>query len=224
MLNNAVLLETIEINPKTKPIASIIWMHGLGADGNDFVPIVPELNLPSDLPIRFVFPNAPMQPVSINNGYIMRAWYDIVALEVNKHADEKGIAASVQQIIQLIEHEEQSGISSEHIILAGFSQGAVMALTTGLTYPKRLGGIIALSGYLPFAENVMKNSAIANRTLPIFLAHGTSDTVVPYFLGETTHKVLTQHQYSVEWHSYAMPHSVCLEEIRDIGNWILNKS
>jgi phospholipase/carboxylesterase len=222
MLNHSSdLLDTVEINPNITPTASVIWLHGLGADGNDFVPIVPELNLPKNFPIRFVFPHAPMQAVTINNGYIMRSWYDIVSLEINHHADQKGITASTEKLIQLIEHEESLGIPSERIILAGFSQGAVIALTTGLTFQKRLAGIIALSGYLPHTENVMKQASPLNQSIPIFLAHGTNDAVVPFFLGQSAYAELMQRHYSVSWHTYAMPHSVCMEEIRDIGQWIM---
>jgi len=213
------VLEKIVIKPDSAPIASVIWLHGLGADGNDFAPIVPALNLPKNLPIRFVFPHAPMQAVTINNGYIMRAWYDIVSFEVDKHADEKGIQQSIANVSELIEREEQLGIPSDKIILAGFSQGSVIALTTGLTYPKPLAGIIALSGYLPFADQVMAKATV-NKQIPIFLGHGTEDPVVPFFLGQATHQVLTQHHYPVAWHSYAIPHSVCLEEIGDIVEWI----
>lgn len=213
-------LETIELNPTNKATASVIWLHGLGADGNDFTPIIPELNLPNNLSIRFIFPNAPMQPVTINNGYIMRAWYDIVSLESTKHADEEGIKKSVHELGRLIEREENLGIPSERIILAGFSQGAVIALSTGLTYHKRLAGILALSGYLPFSEKIMATKTLENKNTPIFLAHGTGDNVVPYFLGEATRDILQKNGLAVAWHSYRMAHSVCMEEIQDIGKWI----
>lgn len=214
-------LETIVINPKTKPLASVIWLHGLGADGNDFAPIVPQLGLPSDLPARFIFPHAPMQPVTINNGYVMRAWYDIVSLEDVRHADPQGIHASVSLVKNLIEHEVEAGIPANKIIVGGFSQGSVIALTIGLTYQTRLAGIIALSGYLPFGDQVMANASQENKSIPIFLAHGTEDTVVPYALGTNTKEILTKNHYSVAWHNYAMPHSVCLQEVRDIGAWLV---
>jgi phospholipase/carboxylesterase len=223
MQKTAPTLEMIEMNPSTKATATVIWLHGLGADGNDFAPIVPELQLPNHLGVRFVFPYAPMQAVTINNGYIMRAWYDIVSMEVARHADQRGIATSVAQINQLIEREEQLGIPSERIILAGFSQGAVIALTAGMTYQKKLAGIIALSGYLPGSDQIIQQSAIANKSIPIFLAHGTEDPVVPFFLGQMTHEILTKHQYSVDWHSYPMPHSVCMQEIKDIGLWLKDR-
>lgn len=212
-------LETIEINPAIPPVASVIWLHGLGADGNDFAPIVPALSIPDTLPIRFIFPHAPMQAVTINNGYIMRAWYDIVSTEINKHADQQGIADSVSRISQLIEREIQRGIPSHKIILGGFSQGAVIALTVGLTYQHTLAGILGLSGYLPAAE-VFSQASAANKNTPVFLGHGTDDPIVPYFLGEAAHSSLSQHHYTVTWRSYTMGHSVCMEEIQDIGEWM----
>ncbi len=214
------LIEAIELNPKTAPIGSIIWLHGLGADGNDFVPIVSELNLPDTLPLRFVFPHAPMMPVTINNGYVMRAWYDIVSMLPDHHADQSGIDASIAQLHDLIHHEEKLGIPTEKIILAGFSQGAVIALTTGLTFRKRLGGILALSGYLPQPEKILNDPNSANHTTPIFLAHGREDMVVPYFLGETVHQQLQKKSFPVSWHSYVMGHSVCAEEVLDIAKWL----
>lgn len=216
------LLETIEVNPQTTPIASVIWLHGLGADGNDFLPIIDEMNLPHDLPVRFIFPNAPLMPVTINNGYVMRAWYDIVSLEIDNHADHSGISRSTEQLQHLINNEVARGVPTEKIILAGFSQGAVIALTTGLTYPKPLAGILALSGYLPFADKIFQNASINNKNTPIFLAHGTQDPVVPFFLGQSTQQLLAQHHYPVSWHSYPMPHSVCMEEISDIKNWLVS--
>lgn len=213
-------LSTIEMNPEKSPVGSIIWLHGLGADGNDFVPLVPELKLPLHLPLRFIFPNAPLIPVTINSGYVMPAWYDILSLSVEHHADQKGIEASIQKLYGLIQQEEKKGIPVEKIILAGFSQGAVIALTTGLTYPNRLGGIIALSGYLPEGNQVMQNASATNKTLPIFLGHGTEDTVVRYELGKNTLSLLQKNHYSVDWHSYRMAHSVSAEEVSDIAKFI----
>ena len=220
-MNN--VLDMIEVNPTSTATATVIWLHGLGADGNDFAPMVPELQIPNTLPIRFVFPNAPLQPVTINGGYVMRSWYDIVSLEINRHADQTGIARSVQQVNQVIENEINNGIPAEKIILAGFSQGAVMALTAGLGYQKKLGGILALSGYLPFAADVLSAANQANKSTPIFLAHGTQDAVVPYFLGQAAHAELIKHQHPVSWHSYPMPHSVCAEEIQDIREWLITR-
>jgi phospholipase/carboxylesterase len=222
MKTEATSLSAIEINPNSAPIASVIWLHGLGADGNDFVPIVPELKLPADLPIRFIFPNAPEIPVTINNGYVMRAWFDIYSMKLDHRIDVERINESATSLSRLIEQEESRGIPSDKIILAGFSQGSVIAMTTALQYPKRLGGVIALSGYLPHSEKVFAQASAANRNTPIFLAHGTHDPIVPFVLGEMTRDVLNQHQYPVSWHAYPMPHSVCNEEINDIGNWLKN--
>ncbi len=214
------LLPYIETTPKINVIGSVIWLHGLGADGNDFKPIVPELNLPANLPLRFIFPHAPLQPVTINNGYVMRAWYDIVSLKIDEHADQKGIQNSVRQLERLIENEEKRGIPAEKIVLAGFSQGAVIALATGLCFTRKLAGILALSGYLPHAEQVIAKASPANQATPIFIGHGTEDTIVPFFLGHTTYETLKKHAYQVSWHSYPMPHSVCASEIKDISDWL----
>lgn len=214
-------LSCIEINPTVPPIGTIIWLHGLGADGNDFVPMVGELHLPTVLPLRFIFPNAPMMPVTINNGYVMPAWYDIVSMNINEHADRNGILKSVGQIQQLIEREIKSGIPADKIVLAGFSQGAVVALTTGLMYPKRLAGVIALSGYLPYPEQVLDTPHAANQDMPVFLAHGTDDTVVPVFLGHAAYMALEKKSHPATWHTYPMSHSVCDKEIRDIAAWLL---
>lgn len=219
-LNENNLLSCIEIEPKQPANKTIIVMHGLGADGNDFVPIVSELNLPSSLAVRFVFPHAPVMPVTINNGYEMRAWYDILAMNIDRHVDQAGVHRSVREVEKLIERENERGITSENIILAGFSQGAAMALTTGLRYLQPLGGIIALSGYLPLAQATLHDAGEANKHTPIFIGHGTQDPVVPYVLGKTTETILKEAGYSVSWHHYLIPHSVSAEEIRDIGNWI----
>lgn len=210
----------IEINPTQKEIGSVIWLHGLGADGNDFVPIINELNLPSDMPLRFIFPHAPMQPVTINNGYVMRAWFDIYTLDNLKRVDEKGIDASVQHLQSLIEQEMQRGIPPEKIILAGFSQGATIALMTGLRYPKTLGGIMVLSGFLPNAEKVIADATPENFTTPIFQAHGTQDPILPYMLGLQTFDLLVRNKYRVDWHSYQMGHSVSPDEVGDIAAWL----
>ena len=222
MINNTTntSLSCIEINPKTQATASVIWLHGLGADGNDFAPIVPELHLPETLAVRFIFPNAPEIPVTINNGYVMRAWYDIVSMSIDQRTDEKGVFCSVAALTDLIEKEIDRGIPADKIILAGFSQGAVIALTTGLLYPKRLGGIMGLSGYLPHADKIFAEASQANQSVPIFLAHGTQDPVVPFMLGQMACDLLTKHHYQVSWHRYMMPHSVCGEEIKDISEWI----
>lgn len=216
-------LETIELATGSNPAASIIWMHGLGADGNDFVPIVNELDLSGAPAIRFIFPHAPMQPVTINNGHIMRAWYDVSFGDLEGHsrkADEKGVRASQSAIGRLIEREMARGVSARDIVLAGFSQGGAIALQTGLRYPQQLAGVMALSTYLPLAESFAQEAASANSGTPVFMAHGTHDPVVPYAMGTKSRDILTQAGYAVEWHDYAMQHSVCMEEVRDIGAWI----
>jgi phospholipase/carboxylesterase len=216
-------LETISIETGKQPTASVIWLHGLGADGNDFVPIVQELDLAGAPAIRFVFPHAPMQPVSINNGHVMRAWYDIKwgDLEArSKQADERGVRASEVAVARLIDAETAAGIASEKIVLAGFSQGGAIALQTALRYPKTLAGIMALSTYLPLHESLATEAAATNRKLAIFMAHGTQDGVVPYELGARSRDLLVQQGYAVEWHEYPMQHSVSLEEIEDVATWL----
>jgi phospholipase/carboxylesterase len=217
------LLETIDLETGAKPQASVIWMHGLGADGNDFVPVVQELDLSGAPDIRFVFPHAPMQAVSINNGYVMRAWYDIKWGDLegrSKQADEKGVRASQAAIGQLIEREVATGIATEKIVLAGFSQGGAIALQTGLRYPKKLAGVMALSTYLPLAESFDKEASPENRRTPVFMAHGTQDGVVPYDMGVRSRDVLVQHGYDVRWREYPMQHSLSIEEIYEIAAWL----
>lgn len=212
------LLSCIEIDPEETAKHTIILMHGLGADGHDFVPITKELRLPKNLAVRFIFPHAPLIPVTINNGYVMRAWYDILALALDASIDHDGIIKANQAIELLIEREMARGIPSENIILAGFSQGAVMALTTGLRSQKRLGGIIALSGYLPLS--VAEIERCQNHTLPIFIGHGTFDAVVPYFLGQQAMRNLKEVGFSVSWHVYPIAHMVSITEINDLSAWI----
>jgi phospholipase/carboxylesterase len=216
-------LETIEIESGDKPAAAVIWMHGLGADGNDFVPIVHELELSGAPAIRFVFPHAPMQPVSINNGHVMRAWYDVKWGDLegrSKQADEAGVRASQRAIEALIDREVSRGIVAEKILLAGFSQGGAIALHAGLRYSKKLAGVMALSTYLPLPESFPSEATQDNRATPIFLAHGMQDNVVPYEMGLRSRQLLEQQGYDVEWHEYPMAHSVALEEINDIGVWL----
>jgi phospholipase/carboxylesterase len=214
------MLKSIEINPQSAVKRSVIWMHGLGADANDFVPIVTELHLPDELGVRFVFPNAPVMPISINNGYEMRAWYDIAAPDLHANVDQSGIQQSTMLVQQLIQQEIDRGLASTDIILAGFSQGAAMALTVGLCYPQTLGGMIALSGYLPLMDKVLQEATEANRKTPIFIGHGTEDFLVPYRLSQLVYSALHSSNYPVSMHSYPMQHSVCLEEVRDISEWL----
>ena len=217
------LLPYVEINPQTAPCSSVIWLHGLGADGYDFVNIVPELQLPKELPVRFIFPHAPKRPITLNGGYIMRAWYDIESLNIQQREDSDGVRKSQQEICALIENEKQLGIDSNKIILAGFSQGGAMALYTGLRYPEPLGGILALSAYLPLANTFPEEVSTANQTIPIMLAHGTMDPLVPIDIGEMTKKHLEKAGYNVEWHTYQMQHQVCQEEINDLAMWLKNR-
>ena len=217
------ILQTIEIETAPKPAAAVIWLHGLGADGNDFAPIVPELKLAGAPPIRFVFPHAPMMPVTINNGAVMRAWYDVTFGDLEgttRKPDEKGVRASHSSIDQLIEREIGRGVASRNIVIAGFSQGGAIALQTGLRYPQRLAGIMALSTYLPLAGTVAAEAAAPNKDLPIFFAHGTHDPVIPLAMATASRARLEELGYSVEWHEYPMQHSVCLEEIHAISAWL----
>ena len=217
---NTNTLSAIEIAPESVAKRSIIWLHGLGADGTDFVPIVSELHLPAAMGVRFIFPHAPIMPITINNGYEMRAWYDIASLTIDGMIDKTGILRSIHQLEMLIEKEEARGMATRDIMLAGFSQGAAIALATGVRYTKPLGGIIALSGYLPLAQETFEHASKANQSIPIFLAHGMEDPIVPYALGKASYVMLKQANYPVSWHSYNMPHSVCAAEIQDLSNWL----
>jgi len=217
------LLETIEIETGKNPTASVIWMHGLGADANDFVPVVNELGLDGAQPVRFVFPNAPMRAVTINNGYVMRAWYDVSFGDLegkSRRADEQGVRESQAQIDALIEREVGRGILNKNILLAGFSQGGAIALHTGLRYLRKLGGVMALSTYLPLAESLPQEGTPENKTAPIFMAHGVFDPVVPLVMGAGSMTFLTGLGYVVDWRQYPMQHSVCAQEIQDIGAWM----
>jgi phospholipase/carboxylesterase len=213
------LLPAVVIDPHLGATASVIWLHGLGADGHDFEPVVPELGL-GGAPIRFIFPHAPERPVTINMGYVMRAWYDITAPDLSQGQDEAGTRESEQQLRTWIEHEKARGILPERIILAGFSQGGAIVLHTGLRYPERLGGIMALSTYLPLADSVADEKHAANAGLPIFMAHGTQDPIIPLPLAEQSRETLRELGHTVEWHQYPMQHSVCLEEIGAIAQWL----
>ncbi|MBB5607465.1 MULTISPECIES: alpha/beta hydrolase [unclassified Janthinobacterium] len=214
------LLETIELDSAPNPTVSIIWMHGLGADGNDFVPLVKELDLRGCPGIRFIFPSAGTMPVTINNGYVMRAWYDILVSDLVRREDESGLRASQAQIEALIAREKARGIPANRIILAGFSQGCAMALQTGLRHPEKLAGLMCLSGYLPLADKTAAERTPASLEMPIFMAHGTADPVVQLPRAQQSRDLLTGLGYQIEWHEYYMQHSLCQEEIDDIGTWL----
>ena len=213
-------VEAIQIETRPSPSHSIIWLHGLGADGNDFVPVVEQLKLPN-LGIRFIFPHAPMMPVTINGGFVMRAWYDILDAGLARNVeDERGLRASQRRINSLVANEAERGIPPSRIVIAGFSQGGAMALLTGLRYPRKLAGIMALSAYLPLASTLMQERSVANQSTPIFMGHGTHDNVVPEKLGTASRDFLVQAGYDVEWHHYPMMHSVCDQELVDVGAWL----
>jgi len=214
------LLQTIEIETGKHPNASVIWLHGLGADGNDFVPVVNELGLPDDLAVRFIFPHAPMMPVTINNGYVMRAWYDVSFDGLDKRPDERGIRASQAAIEQLLARENARGVPARRIVLAGFSQGGAMTLHTGLRHAQRLAGLMVLSSYLPLPHTLEAERSPANATTPILMVHGEDDPVIPIDLAERSVTQLRGLGYEVDWRAYPMEHSVCLDEIADIGEWL----
>lgn len=208
------LLDAIEIETAPAPTAAVIWMHGLGADGHDFEPIVPELGLPASRPVRFIFPHAPVRPVTINQGMRMRAWYDIFQFGPGRE-DDQGIRASQKLLEKMIE-EQPTG----KVILAGFSQGGAIALQTALRYPKKLAGVMALSTYLPLRATLAAERSAANAELPIFMAHGSYDDIIPIRRAQESREILEKSGYRVEWHEYPMPHSVCGEEVRDISAWL----
>ena len=214
------LPSTVEIETGAAPRASVIWLHGLGADGHDFEPIVPELQLPPTLPVRFVFPHAPVQAVTINGGARMRAWYDVYALDGVRREDETGVRASQARVEALIAREKARGVAARRIVLAGFSQGGAIALQAGLRHAERLAGIMALSTYLPLASSVAKEASAANRDVPIFMAHGVYDDLIPLARAAASRDALVAAGYQVEWHEYRMQHAVCAEEIADIARWL----
>ena len=213
-------LDAIEVETGPAPRAAVIWLHGLGADGRDFEPIVPELGLPGSMPVRFVFPNAPLRPVTINMGMRMRAWYDILQLGGGAE-DEAGIRDAQGLLEKLISRETGKGIPHSRIVLAGFSQGGAIALQTGLRHAERLAGILALSTYLPLEESLEKERQAANQDLPIFMAHGEYDDMIPMDRAVRSRDALQSLGYAVEWREYPMPHSVCPEEIADIAAFLL---
>jgi len=215
------ILPHITLESGKQPQHSIIWLHGLGADGQDFVPVAGELNLP--VAIRYIFPHAPQRPVTINDGFVMRAWYDIAHPSIDAQQDEEGIYSSQAAVEVLIAQEVARGIAPGNIFLAGFSQGGAIALHTALRQTVPLGGVLALSAYLPLVEYATCEASANARQTPIFMAHGRSDPVVPYVLGAASRDALMKLGYTVEWHEYAMPHSVCEEELRDIESWLAKR-
>lgn len=212
--------EAVVLEPASSATATVIVLHGLGADGFDFVPIVAELKLPAPLSVRFIFPHAKARPVTLNNGYVMRAWYDIVSLGGGGPEDDAGIRDSATLIGRYVKEQQAAGIAASRVVIAGFSQGGAIALQTGLRYPERLAGILALSTYLPLRNTLQTEAAAANRDVPILMCHGTYDRVVPAAMGVASRDLLLKSGYAVEWRSYPMEHSVCAEEILDISKWL----
>ncbi len=217
---NAKLPELILNETGINPEFAVIWLHGLGADGHDFEPIVPELKLPQDTPVRFIFPHAPHRPITLNGGMVMRGWYDISGMEIVRHEDAPGIEASAQIVRNLITDQEKQGIPTERTILAGFSQGGAVVLFAGLRHHKKLAGIMALSTYLPLSDRTNDEVSPANRKTPIFMGHGLCDPIIALPIAEASRAVLQELNYDIEWHTYVMPHSVSPEEIAHIGSWL----
>ncbi|MEM7401120.1 MAG: carboxylesterase [Pseudomonadota bacterium] len=215
-------LKTIQIDTQEKPDCAVIWLHGLGASGHDFEPIVPELNLPNTLRARFIFPHAPIQAVSLNNGMQMPAWYDIYSLDMDSQEDETGIDKITVEIHQLLQQQIDLGIEAKKIILAGFSQGGALTLHAGLSFPHTLAGLMGLSCYLPLREQIEGNIKIASRDIPIFLAHGSFDDVLPIAYAQLAKQILEKHNFKIDWHDYPCAHSLCAEEVRDIRNYLLS--
>ena len=213
-------LETVNVETGPNPTFSIVWLHGLGADGHDFESLVPELIEDGMPAMRFVFPHAPVRPVTRNNGYPMRAWYDIIGIDRRSAEDFAGIAASAEAIGDLIKAENQRGVATERIAIAGFSQGGAMALYIGTRHPEKLAGVIALSSYLPRSAELATARSVANQATSIFMAHGTQDPVVPYPLGDESRRLLESAGYPVEWHAYTMPHALCEPEVADLRGWL----
>jgi phospholipase/carboxylesterase len=212
--------EAVEVETGVNPAAAVIWLHGLGADGHDFEPIVPELVGPGERALRFVFPHAPIRPVTLNGGFAMRAWYDIVSLERRSPEDEPGIRASQATVEALIQRENARGIPAARIVLAGFSQGGALALFTGTRYREKLAGIMGLSCYLLLGGRLAAERSAANRSTPVLLAHGLQDPIVAPLLGEQARASLEAAGYPVEWHTYEIPHGVCPAEVADIAAWL----
>jgi phospholipase/carboxylesterase len=217
------LLPAVEIQPKAKHKATIIWLHGLGDSGNGFAPIAPELKLPDELGVKFIFPHAPLRAVTINNGMEMRAWYDIKSMDMESRADIDGVIDSSQRVEQLIHAEIASGIASNKIILIGFSQGGVISLHLGTRFTQSLAGIVALSTYMCAPQTLGDQKSVENQNTPVFFAHGQQDEVVPTFLGNAAYQTMKQNGYNVEWKEYMMQHNVCMPEIADISAFIQAK-
>ena len=214
------LLPALESEPRGQATASVILLHGLGADGHDLAPVVSELGLGADRGVRFVLPLAPLRAVTVNGGMVMPAWYDIVEPDIAAHPDEAGMRASAIQLARLIERERARGVTADRIVVAGFSQGGAIALIAGLRYPLRLAGILALSTYLPLVETLPREAAEANRDVPIFMGHGLYDPVVPFAQGSRSCRALEEMGYAANLHSYRVEHAICMEEIKDIGFWL----
>lgn len=217
------LLPCVEINPTQEATACVIWLHGLGDSGHGFAPIVPELKLPDEPAIRFLFPHAPERPVTINNGMRMRAWYDIKSLDFNSRADLDGVLDSAVQVERLIESQIAKGIPAERILLAGFSQGGVIALHLATRYARKLAGVMALSTYMCEPDRLASEASDVNRDTPIMMAHGEQDEVVPMVLGQMAYEALKSSHFTVSWHSYTMQHNVCLQELNDISRFISDR-
>ena len=214
------LPETVEVVTGEPPAGSVIWLHGLGADGHDFEPIVPELRLPADLPLRFLFPHAPVRPVTINGGMAMRAWYDILSLDTSGRADADGVRESTALLEALIERERQRGIPPERVVVAGFSQGGAIAINAALHSTSKLAGLMALSTYIALPGELADSAGC--RDFPVFMAHGTFDPMLPLQWGRASADALAKLGFTVEWHDYPMAHAVCPEEISDIRRWLLS--
>jgi phospholipase/carboxylesterase len=214
------VLETLELETGPRPTAAVIWLHGLGADGYDFEPIVPELDLPAAPAVRFVFPHAPMRPITINGGAVMRGWYDVLSLEGVRREDDAGVRASQASVEELMAREASRGVPAARVVLAGFSQGGAIALQAGLRHPERLAGIMALSTYLPLASTLAAEASAANRDVPIFMAHGRDDSLIPIERATLSREALRAAGYKIEWRDYAMEHAVSGEEIEDIAAWL----
>jgi len=217
------LLDTVEVSTGADPVCSVVWLHGLGADGHDFEPVVPHLGLGAAPAVRFVFPHAPVRPVTLNGGMPMRAWYDIAAISASRDQDEQGIEDSRRKVEALIAREAERGVPAHRLVLAGFSQGGALALHAGLRHGERLAGVMALSSYLLFPDRLAGERAAANAGTPVFLGHGTMDPVVPFAMGQAAAQALESLAYPLTWRSYALPHSVSMEELADIGAWLRDR-